>query len=201
MSKFLSRRFSSLVPYTPGEQPRDMEYVKLNTNESPFEPSPKVIEAVNSEEVKKLNLYPDPTASALTKKLAEFYGVEKKNVILSNGSDDILNFSFMAFCDSENGAIFPEITSTNAQQVANCLDVVALKYLSEPYTVAWVVVASFDVSCDDLNRCDFDVIRPPSVGVFFRFKFCQSRFQFVALLLNLKVFVTQFVGPLHTLVD
>lgn len=110
MSRFLSKRFSELVPYTPGEQPRDQQYVKLNTNESPFPPSPRVLAAVNCEEVKKLNLYPDPTASALTKKLAEFYGVEKKNVILSNGSDDILNFSFMAFCDSENGAIFPEIS-------------------------------------------------------------------------------------------
>ena len=70
MSKFLSSRFSSLVPYTPGEQPRDMEYVKLNTNESPFPPSLKVVEAVNSDEVKKLNLYPDPTGKALISKLA-----------------------------------------------------------------------------------------------------------------------------------
>ena len=110
MSKFLSRRFSSLVPYTPGEQPRDMEYVKLNTNESPFEPSPKVIEAVGSDEVKKLNLYPDPTGKALIKKLAETYCVEEENVFISNGSDDILNFSFMAFCDKEKGAAFPEIS-------------------------------------------------------------------------------------------
>lgn len=110
MSRFLSERFAELNPYTPGEQPRDQQYVKLNTNESPFPPSPKVIEAINSEEVKKLNLYPDPTANALTKKLAEFYGVDKKNVILSNGSDDILNFSFMAFCDKDNGAVFPEIS-------------------------------------------------------------------------------------------
>ena len=110
MSRFLSKRFAELTPYTPGEQPRDQQYIKLNTNESPFPPSPKVLEAINEEEVKKLNLYPDPTASALTKKLAEYYGVDKKNVILSNGSDDILNFSFMAFCDNENGAVFPEIS-------------------------------------------------------------------------------------------
>lgn len=110
MSKFLSRRFSSLVPYTPGEQPRDMEYVKLNTNESPFAPSPKVIAAVNGEEVKKLNLYPDPTGKALIQKLAETYGVGEENVFISNGSDDILNFSFMAFCDKDKGAFFPEIS-------------------------------------------------------------------------------------------
>ena len=88
----------------------DMEYVKLNTNESPFEPSPKVIKAVSCEEVKKLNLYPDPTGKALIRKLAETYEVEEENVFISNGSDDILNFSFMAFCDKDKGAAFPEIS-------------------------------------------------------------------------------------------
>ena len=110
MSKFLSSRFSSLVPYTPGEQPPDMKYVKLNTNESPFPPSPKVIEAINCDELKKLNLYPDPTGKALIKKLAEAYSVEEENIFISNGSDDILNFSFMAFCDKDKGACFPEIS-------------------------------------------------------------------------------------------
>lgn len=110
MSRFLSDRFATLTPYTPGEQPRDQQYIKLNTNESPFPPSPRVLAAVNCDEVKKLNLYPDPTASELVKKLAEYYGVEKKNVFVSNGSDDILNFSFMAFCDKKNGAVFPEIS-------------------------------------------------------------------------------------------
>lgn len=110
MSRFLSSRFSSLVPYTPGEQPTDMKYVKLNTNESPYPPSPKVLKAVNTEEVKKLNLYPDPTGKALIAKLAETYGVGEENVFISNGSDDILNFSFMAFCDREKGAYFPEIS-------------------------------------------------------------------------------------------
>ncbi len=110
MSRFLSERFSALTPYTPGEQPKDMKYIKLNTNESPYPPSPRVVEAINGEEVKNLKLYPDPTASKLVKRLAEFYGVEPKNVFVSNGSDDILNFSFMAFCDKENGAVFPEIS-------------------------------------------------------------------------------------------
>ncbi len=110
MSRFLSSRFSSLIPYTPGEQPTDMKYVKLNTNESPFPPSKKVLDAVSSEEVAKLNLYPDPTGKALIKKLAEAYGVEEENVFISNGSDDILNFSFMAFCDKTKGAYFPEIS-------------------------------------------------------------------------------------------
>ena len=110
MSKFLSSRFSALVPYTPGEQPTDMKYVKLNTNESPFPPSDKVLDAVSRQEVEKLNLYPDPTGKALIKKLAETYEVGEENVFISNGSDDILNFSFMAFCDSKKGAYFPEIS-------------------------------------------------------------------------------------------
>ncbi len=110
MSRFLSSRFSALTPYTPGEQPTDMKYVKLNTNESPFPPSPKVLAAINTEEVKKLNLYPDPTGKALIKKLAQTYDVGEENVFISNGSDDILNFSFMAFCDKDKGAVFPEIS-------------------------------------------------------------------------------------------
>ena len=110
MSKFLSPRLSSLEAYTPGEQPRDKKYVKLNTNESPFPPSPEVIEAVNSKEVSMLNLYSDPTCKALREKLAARYGVEADMVFVSNGSDDILNFSFMAFCDKEKGMAYPDIS-------------------------------------------------------------------------------------------
>ena len=110
MSRFMSPRFAGLEAYTPGEQPRDQQYVKLNTNESPYPPSPEVVAAVSQAEVERLNLYPDPTGKALKEKLAKLYGVEAKNVFLSNGSDDILNFAFMAFCDSERGAAFPEIS-------------------------------------------------------------------------------------------
>ncbi len=110
MSKFLSARLSSLEAYTPGEQPRDKKYIKLNTNESPFPPSPEVVAAVNGEEVAKLNLYSDPTCKLLREKLAERYGVESDEVFVSNGSDDILNFSFMAFCDKEKGMAYPDIT-------------------------------------------------------------------------------------------
>lgn len=110
MSRFMSPRFAGLEAYTPGEQPRDQEYIKLNTNESPYPPSPAVVAAVSAAEVENLNLYPDPTGKALKEKLAALYGVKAENVFLSNGSDDILNFAFMAFCDSERGAAFPEIS-------------------------------------------------------------------------------------------
>ncbi len=110
MSRFMSRRFSGLQAYTPGEQPQDMQYVKLNTNESPFPPSPAVLAAVSAAEVSKLNLYPDPDCSVLIQKLAQLYGVGAENIFLSNGSDDILNFSFMAFCDDDRPVAFPAIS-------------------------------------------------------------------------------------------
>lgn len=110
MSRFLSPRFAGLEAYTPGEQPQDQQYVKLNTNESPYPPSPEVLERISAAETSRLNLYPDPTGRVLKEKLAALYGVGPENVFLSNGSDDILNFSFMAFCDAERGAAFPEIS-------------------------------------------------------------------------------------------
>lgn len=111
MSRFLSSKYRTLEAYTPGEQPRDMKYIKLNTNESPYPPSKRVVDALSSEEVLKLNLYSDPTCKALKTAIAELYGVEYENVFVSNGSDDILNFSFMAFCEGEKtGVKFPEIS-------------------------------------------------------------------------------------------
>ena len=110
MSRFLSQRFAALEAYTPGEQPQDMQYVKLNTNESPFPPSPEVIAAVNAAQVAKLNLYPDPTGRVLKEKLAALYGLAPENIFLSNGSDDILNFTFMAFCDESRPVAYPAIS-------------------------------------------------------------------------------------------
>lgn len=107
MSRFFSSKFNKLTPYTPGEQPQDMQYTKLNTNESPFPPSPKAIEYMKKE-ADKLNLYPDPECRRLTEAVAENLGLSADEVLLTNGSDEILNFAFMAFCD--NGAVFPDIT-------------------------------------------------------------------------------------------
>ena len=108
MSRFMASRYSALKAYTPGEQPTDMKYIKLNTNESPFPPSPGVIKAISAEQVEDLRLYSDPECGKLRQVIAKQFGFEKENVFVSNGSDDILNFSFMAFC--ENGVAFPEIS-------------------------------------------------------------------------------------------
>ena len=110
MSKFLSQRLLSLEEYVPGEQPRDKKYIKLNTNESPFPPSPQAIEAVNGKEKEDLRLYSDPECKLLKEAIADYYNVEKENVFVSNGSDESLNFFFMAFCDDEKKVCFPEIS-------------------------------------------------------------------------------------------
>ncbi len=111
MSQYINKKFSTLEAYTPGEQPTDMQYIKLNTNESPYPPSKGVLDAVNALEVSKLNLYPDPTCNSLKDAIASLYGVERENVFVSNGSDDILNFFFMAFCDDvEHPVKFPSIS-------------------------------------------------------------------------------------------
>ncbi len=110
MSKFLKENLKSLETYTPGEQPRDKKYIKLNTNESPFPPSPEVISAVSAAEVADLRLYSDPLCKTLKEKIAALYDVKYENVFVSNGSDESLNFFFMAFCDMDNPVVFPEIS-------------------------------------------------------------------------------------------
>ena len=109
MSRFFSERYSNLIPYTPGEQPKNMEYIKLNTNESPYPPSQNVYEAVKKE-AEKLHLYSDPQASVITEKIANRYGVDKSQVLVTNGSDEVLNFAFMAFGSSKKEMLFPNIT-------------------------------------------------------------------------------------------
>ena len=83
MSRFLIEDYQGLEAYTPGEQPRDMQYIKLNTNESPYPPSAGVLNALSSEEVSRLNLYPDPECKELKDALATLYGVGRENVFLS----------------------------------------------------------------------------------------------------------------------
>ena len=109
MSRFFTEKYASLTPYTPGEQPRDMQYVKLNTNESPFPPSPGVAAAVAAE-AGRLQLYSDPENMALREKLAQVYGVSPRQIIVTNGSDEVLNFAFMAFGSEKAPMAFPDIT-------------------------------------------------------------------------------------------
>ncbi|MBE6544195.1 MAG: histidinol-phosphate transaminase [Ruminococcaceae bacterium] len=109
MSRFFSEKYSALVPYTPGEQPKDMKYIKLNTNESPFAPSQKC-KAGLDEAFSRLMLYPDPECRGLVSAAAEVLGVGTDEIIMTNGSDEILNFAFMAYCDKNTPAVFADIT-------------------------------------------------------------------------------------------
>lgn len=109
MSRFFSSKYAHLEAYTPGEQPKDMQYTKLNTNESPFPPSQKALEYA-ADAAKRLQLYCDPECTALTAEFSQLYGIAKDEVLFTNGSDDALNFCFMAFCDSDHPAVFADIT-------------------------------------------------------------------------------------------
>ena len=110
MSRFLSKEASALKPYTPGEQPAVAQYHKLNTNESPFPPSPKLMKAMTRAEGLKLNLYSDPTCSHLNEAIARHFELQPENVISGNGSDEILAFAFRAFCGEGKGVAYADVT-------------------------------------------------------------------------------------------
>ena len=109
MSAFLSSRFEALEPYVPGEQPRDRSYIKLNTNESPYPPSPGAIQSA-AQEAQSLRLYPDPEHTELRALLAKKYGLSPAQVSCYNGSDEALMLCFMAYCDKHRPAVFADIT-------------------------------------------------------------------------------------------
>lgn len=99
-----------IEPYVPGEQPEDKAVIKLNTNENPYPPSPKVQAAIQGLDTDFLRLYPDTEAKALTGKLAEFYGLKQQNFFVGVGSDDVLSVAFQTFFNSDKPIYFPDIT-------------------------------------------------------------------------------------------
>ena len=150
MSRFINEKYASLEAYTPGEQPRERKYIKLNTNESPYPPSKGVIDAICEREAELLNLYPDPTCKGLKEALANLYGVDAKNVFVSNGSDDILNFSFMAFCnDSDRPVRFPEISYGFYKVYA---ELYGVKYKAIP------LMSDFSINVEDYLGNDANVV-------------------------------------------
>ena len=145
MSRFLNRRYQSLAVYTPGEQPRDMAYIKLNTNESPYPAAPEVVRSIGKTELENLRLYSDPECKPLIQKLAQVYGVLPENVFVSNGSDDILNFSFMAFAGEPGKAVFPDITYGFYQVYADLYQIDAVKIpLAEDFSIDYRTYCGLD---------------------------------------------------------
>lgn len=119
MSKFWSPLTAGLEPYVPGEQPKDKKYIKLNTNENPYPPSPKAIEAMQQALNADLRLYPDPNSSDLLQALAKAYEVQPNQVFVGNGSDEVLAFTFATFFDPAKEVLFPDITYSFYKVYAN----------------------------------------------------------------------------------
>lgn len=110
MSRYWSEIVHQLIPYVPGEQPKIQNLIKLNTNENPYGPSPKVIDALKAEAAESLRLYPDPDSAKLKAVIAEYYGLESKQVFVGNGSDEVLAHVFSALLKHDQALLFPDIT-------------------------------------------------------------------------------------------
>ncbi len=110
MNKYWSRRLDGIVPYVPGEQPKNEKLIKLNTNENPYPPSPMVREAVEKVRPLQYRLYPDPESSGLISAISETHGVKPEQVFVGNGSDEVLAFAFLAFFDPGKEIVFGDIT-------------------------------------------------------------------------------------------
>ena len=110
MKEFWSARIRDMVPYVPGEQPRERKFIKLNTNECPYPPSPAALEAIRRSADGDLRLYPDPESTSLRQALADFHGLRPEQVFVGNGSDEVLSLCFQAFFTPGRPVVFPDIT-------------------------------------------------------------------------------------------
>ncbi len=110
MSRFFSKELDSLSPYTPGEQPKQTGLIKLNTNENPYNPGPEVAKILKEISLDTLRLYPDPECKELVTAIEDYYGLESGQVMVGNGSDELLGFAFMAYSDAGRKIVFPEIS-------------------------------------------------------------------------------------------
>jgi histidinol-phosphate aminotransferase len=110
MNRYWSQQIAALDPYTPGEQPQGQQYIKLNTNENPYPPSPAVADVLRDFEIDRLRRYPDPESTDLIKSLAAYQGLESSQVFVGNGSDEVLAHAFQAFFRQDYPILFPDIS-------------------------------------------------------------------------------------------
>ena len=110
MEKLWTENLRKIDPYVPGEQSRDKDIIKLNANENPYPPSPKAVEVIKNFNADRLRLYPDANALSLKQALADYYGVEVKNIFLGNGSDDVIAVAFQALFNSDLPIAYPDLT-------------------------------------------------------------------------------------------
>jgi histidinol-phosphate aminotransferase len=151
LSKYWSEVVNRLTPYVPGEQPKIANLVKLNTNENPYGPSPKVLAALQAEVGDNLRLYPDPNSDRLRATIAEYHGLAPNNVFVGNGSDEVLAHAFQALLKHELPLLFPDITYSFYPVYCGL------------YGIAFETIAlteSFEIRIDDYLRPNGGVIFP-----------------------------------------
>ena len=151
MSRYWSAAVRGLTPYLPGEQPKLPNLVKLNTNENPYGPSPKVLEALRAETGDSLRLYPDPNADRLKEAVAACFGVTPQQVFVGNGSDEVLAHIFLGLLKHEQPVLFPDITYSFYPVYCGLYDVA---YRTIPLTDA------FEIRVDDYARPNGGIIFP-----------------------------------------
>lgn len=123
MSRYWNSKISNIEPYIPGEQPQDKNYIKLNTNENPYGPSPRVIQKLNENVNDDLRLYPDPTCGELINTIAKYYNLTNDQIFIGNGSDEVLALSFMTFFEKGRKVLFPGITYSFYEVYANLFNI------------------------------------------------------------------------------
>ena len=151
MSKFWSETVRRLTPYVPGEQPKLANLVKLNTNENPYGPSPRVLAALQAELNDGLRLYPDPNADGLRAAIAEYHGIRSENVFVGNGSDEVLAHAFQALLKHQAPLLFPDITYSFYPVYCGL------------YDIAYQTIAlgpAFEIDVDDYFRPNGGIIFP-----------------------------------------
>ena len=150
MSRFWSSVCRSLTPYVPGEQPKLQNLVKLNTNENPYGPSPRVLEAIRNEATDALRLYPDPGSERLRTAIAEFYGLTVEQVFVGNGSDEVLAHAFLGLLKHELPVLYPDIS-----------------YSFYPVYCDLYQIASRQIPLDDRFAIRVEDYRVPNGGIIF----------------------------------
>ncbi|HWU34173.1 MAG TPA: histidinol-phosphate transaminase [Methylovorus sp.] len=151
MSKYWSQVVHGLTPYTPGEQPKIANLIKLNTNENPYGPSPKVLDALRAEASDSLRLYPDPNSDRLKQAIAEFHGLTPAHVFVGNGSDEVLAHVFLALLKHEAPLLFPDITYSFYPVYCGLYDI---DYQTVPLT------QTFEIKVDDYLIANGGIIFP-----------------------------------------
>jgi len=118
-----------VTPYTPGEQPKNPDKIKLNTNENPYPPSPRVLEALKNFDYNNLKLYPDTNSTVLVNELAKYYNIKPAQIFVGVGSDDVISMAFLTFFNSDKPVLFPDITYSFYDVWA---DVYRIPYIQKP---------------------------------------------------------------------